>query len=1044
MPPIPTSRLFSLSFKKTSAATTASNLAVNHEQRIPFKTVLLLFLGTVLIFGVAVVGWKTGAFLRRFTAGRVLNTTAATIGERGGDRSGNVGTRYARTWYGWVSVGRLEARRARWRVRRERAARALGWRARSTGADYRWVWWDPDGELLDKRRRTREEEGGLARWLVPRWWWSYRFRGANAVWGFGPECFEDRGKEKEKGKEKDKGTGTVIGSDSRHDWQHPMPAACDSLRSAFGLSSRGAVSNVSSVYSRDTNGGLMSLSAAHLPGRGERRRKYRDPTWMTSMFDRDASAYTLRIDNEGRPVVIRITSPSAMLSKNENRSRPMLPTDGLGNHEEHTERTIGADGASTLDVSASLSNVHHAATGSSPKPSPSPGPQDDAQLDSVQHNVPLPSREKEEASPPPYGDWSGGPVVESFGGMHFGVDAAAGPPWHLPGLPQGAIAGPQSFGGRFDGAESPRGSDNSARALSPVLLTSISRLASPGTNEKDCPCPDIFNPKRGDICVVPESTGERRPLSLAPGPRRYGDGRVLSDTTALSAVGAAAFPVFSRQHRQHQQYQRRQRQHWRRPTAYEAPLTHALDRRLTWLAHELEPVRRPVPLPLTVNHWLNSATWGANDSNSRIPSSERRVLADPRFSRFGRGAGEGSGLGGKGREEEREEEVEGLMVEIEKGAEYEKGAGLGDGQQEEKCHHHKRREKRGKRQKHHLHNHRRCRRLDSWRHAINWARYNEGLELFNIPAAITGCNSDSADDSDDNGSFDSRPGSGSAAPSLDADADLGNIREHEQTQEQEQVHGGEEDQDQDQDQDQDEADRPPDGMLDTASWMVRRPPSGTAAWWLPFPNGAGGGRRGENRAQGQRQGGQRQGHQRQQQGRKRQLGGGRSKRSGQAVAARPPVYYEGAHGWFETLDGWRRVRRGYIARNVVMEGSGALRRRRAAAAAAGVGVAWKKKSKSGKFKMGNGGLGDGGSRCDEWKTKLRLARLGSWPALLVTRTKRQKQARTGIWHGVGMVRAKRPPAPSLEAWMQEKAGDLAQGESGNELESEKKGVLVGG
>ncbi|KAJ5757574.1 uncharacterized protein N7511_006268 [Penicillium nucicola] len=50
-----------------------------------------LFAGTIGIFVLAVLFWKAGRFTRRFNRNKVVE----------GRRS--VNTRYARTWYGWVS-----------------------------------------------------------------------------------------------------------------------------------------------------------------------------------------------------------------------------------------------------------------------------------------------------------------------------------------------------------------------------------------------------------------------------------------------------------------------------------------------------------------------------------------------------------------------------------------------------------------------------------------------------------------------------------------------------------------------------------------------------------------------------------------------------------------------------------------------------------------------------------------------------------------------------------------------------------------------------
>jgi hypothetical protein len=66
---------------------------------------------------------------------------------------------------------------------------------------------------------------------------------------------------------------------------------------------------------------------------------------------------------------------------------------------------------------------------------------------------------------------------------------------------------------------------------------------------------------------------------------------------------------------------------------------------------------------------------------------------------------------------------------------------------------------------------------------------------------------------------------------------------------------------------EDSADEPPDGKVDPASWILRRPPQGFAI-----------------------------------------------------STAQQDAYYEGGAGWQETLDDWQRVRRGYRIRKAIYEG----------------------------------------------------------------------------------------------------------------------------
>ncbi|KAL4793654.1 hypothetical protein BDV19DRAFT_212148 [Aspergillus venezuelensis] len=118
---------------------------------IPRKLFLQLLAGTVGIFILTVLFWKLPQFLRFFTKARVL---------AGGNKPS---TRYAKTWYGWVSAGRHKARK---RALRKFMARMRGWPSwGSSKADFEWVWWDPGpGEHRKRQDATRPRMSRWARW----------------------------------------------------------------------------------------------------------------------------------------------------------------------------------------------------------------------------------------------------------------------------------------------------------------------------------------------------------------------------------------------------------------------------------------------------------------------------------------------------------------------------------------------------------------------------------------------------------------------------------------------------------------------------------------------------------------------------------------------------------------------------------------------------------------------------------------------------------------------------------------------------------------
>lgn len=99
-----------------------------------------LFVGTVGIFILSVLFWKVGKFCRSLTRHRVLC-------------DGKLTTRYARTWYGWVTAETHERNKAFIRRKFRYIREWLSWE--SSKRDYQWVWWDPGLEAMEERRAKR-------------------------------------------------------------------------------------------------------------------------------------------------------------------------------------------------------------------------------------------------------------------------------------------------------------------------------------------------------------------------------------------------------------------------------------------------------------------------------------------------------------------------------------------------------------------------------------------------------------------------------------------------------------------------------------------------------------------------------------------------------------------------------------------------------------------------------------------------------------------------------------------------------------------------
>ncbi|KGO69568.1 hypothetical protein PEX1_071590 [Penicillium expansum] len=130
------------------------NIPVEVHKEIDPMVFFELFAGTVGIFIIAVFIWKLGGFIRRFNRNKVLKAGK------------NTNTRYARTWYGWVTRPTHERNK---RVIHDFFAQI--WRPMTWGStrdDYSWIWWDPGN--VEKQKHRREQKG--FRW-VPEYLKSY-------------------------------------------------------------------------------------------------------------------------------------------------------------------------------------------------------------------------------------------------------------------------------------------------------------------------------------------------------------------------------------------------------------------------------------------------------------------------------------------------------------------------------------------------------------------------------------------------------------------------------------------------------------------------------------------------------------------------------------------------------------------------------------------------------------------------------------------------------------------------------------------------------
>lgn len=274
-----------------------------------------LFAGTVGIFILAVVVWKTGRFIRSFSRHRVLKQDNSTT------------ARYARTWYGWIPLETHQRNKAFFRGIFTRLRRWTAWK--TTRTDYRWVWWDPGQEKASARCRDQRP----LRWL-PECVKSYDCTPADAIWNPQPlvECH-----------------GALL--DSSGSEQSPSPKSskrsCDAILNPLSPS-------CSSQYTRN---GERATSGSHETCK-------RNPLGLSALHPGDYSECVQWYD-------ARTTKSSSTISL-ENQESPRVETSTFPEEEAIAWQFPNCDGSTSPKQFSSLrrpqpvySIVTHESAGSS-------------------------------------------------------------------------------------------------------------------------------------------------------------------------------------------------------------------------------------------------------------------------------------------------------------------------------------------------------------------------------------------------------------------------------------------------------------------------------------------------------------------------------------------------------------------------------------------------------------------------------------------------------------------------------------------------------
>ncbi|PGG95564.1 hypothetical protein AJ79_09983 [Helicocarpus griseus UAMH5409] len=579
--------------------------AVPVSSFISLKTFLAIMIATVCIFVLTVYFWKFGSFLRQFSIHKIL----------GGN---NKYVRHAKTWHGWVPLDEYEAKRAQRKELYKKFRQKMAWR--SAHADYRWVWWDPDGVEIEKHF----EEQKAIRW-IPRWMKSYEHEQADLILASGAtkshtayseKCPSEANAKKSpnlqisrgvstrvvKARRKVTARRTPISLDGYCDNVIP-PGLYDSLSRTFGRNAEYRVApwmSRSDIFPKRRPQSTSApralqrrlrvcVSVSHLPSsRGEV-----DATSISRVRRKCASEGCQQ--NEVQIILSSRAQPSSFRSStstSKEHTRPLVPKVAMAAEKSlswkykswaakmqvrHFERTppnlhglVGRPGSP-------LSGILNAMASS--------GQQSEFSEQYLRTAVQSVSSES---------------LIIGPKGARTSTLSLLAPPKRR-GFPDLGT------------------SHNSEVSLDVAPLDGnwdINRSQLPHdknpANQSDRPCD--FNEHNSQLAIMPPSVIDSFPRE----PLQPVQNKTVSFRLPKSHHKTRAEP-------------------WIGPRSKisnsEIRLIDDLDRRLEWLSNEVDPGRKPFHFLLLANHWLNRSTWYVLDPVSRVSAADRRMYGDPRFNR---------------------------------------------------------------------------------------------------------------------------------------------------------------------------------------------------------------------------------------------------------------------------------------------------------------------------------------------------------------------------------------------------------------------------
>lgn len=532
-----------------------------------------LFAGTVTIFVLAVLFWKVGKFIRSFNRHKVL-------GEGKSPK-----TRYARTWYGWVSLETHEHNKEIFRKILRKLREWTAWK--STRTDYRWVWWDPGQKALEERRRN----GKLLRWL-PECFKSYDFRTADEIWNPGPpvECHG------------------ALADPTGLDPPHPA----DTLRRRRKCASMTLPQKDLEAHGQQVGSSSTAISACSLQGLPA---NHLSPGGCEGDIgaNKKLSSPFSEVPNHVRS--LPVLWPNQALA----RRIPLNPILKTARFQRHSESSAGL---SSLRISEA-----HSFEKTQNKPRHST-----TRLNSVA------SRPRNSLR---YRVWSAQMQVKARRPALFDLRDSSGPP----GTPMTSVLA--SHISTQSGVDNEAGNQDPNDGKLPKRPTERLSLASPESQVAAAKQDQVSNAMLAEYGKAKYNTVPFRSHTAAakllkahlessqaspsiPALKRSPRPRLRQ----VNGIWPFSENTRPRSHTS-KCHDGQPLETMRNPldglSDWEVRLMDGLDRKLVWMFNELTPGQKPYHFAMLANHWLNRETWLVIDPVSRVSTDHRRQWGDPRF-----------------------------------------------------------------------------------------------------------------------------------------------------------------------------------------------------------------------------------------------------------------------------------------------------------------------------------------------------------------------------------------------------------------------------